>query len=210
MHHTDETELYAQHPLPSQLEALRAENARLESDLRAFVALALQNGMRSYCEARHPELTSEIDSGIKRARSQAERKYDRVLEALRHVPDLHATQGETGERTYYRNTEDDVAYLEHGLVNRRFMLSGIWVAPAYRGRGIAHAILRRLVEAADEVGLGIELRHDPFGDQGLDRAALEAFYNRHGFQRHEATPGGLFRFPRTPLDQHARPSGTSH
>ncbi|MCA0920673.1 hypothetical protein [Pseudooceanicola nanhaiensis] len=54
---------------------------------------------------------------------------------------------------------------------------------------------------------GIALYHDPFGDEGLSKAELEAFYNRHGFQQHETTAGGLYRFPGTPLDLYARHGG---
>lgn len=175
----------------------------LKTDLRAFVAVALQHGLRDYCEDRHPDIVRDIESGVERSEERAEVKYAKVLAAICKVPGLQATRGETGERTYYRNATDDVAYLEHSLQNRRFILNGIWVAPGYRGQGIAHRILRRLVNAADEVDCGLALYHDPFGEQGLAKAELEAFYNRHGFQRHENTPGGMYRFPRTPLDSYA-------
>jgi len=93
-----------------------------------------------------------------------------------------------------------VAYIEHALKNKRFVLGGIWVAPQYRGKGVAHKILRVLVEAVDETDLSIELYHEPFGEEGLGVNMLEAFYNRHGFTRHDAAPGGMVRFPRSPLD----------
>ena len=95
---------------------------------------------------------------------------------------------------------DNVAYIEHALKNKRFVLGGIWVAPQYRGKGVAHKILRVLVETADEADLSIELYHEPFGEEGLGVNALEAFYNRHGFTRHDTAPGGMVRFPRSPLD----------
>ncbi|SDG94428.1 GNAT family N-acetyltransferase [Alloyangia pacifica] len=180
----------------------QAEITRLENELRAFVAIALQHGMRDYCEIRHPDLTRELEEGLERARHRAEVKYAYVMERLARVPGLMASTGETGERTYYRNSEENVAYIEHSLWSKRFILSGIWVAPKYRGEGVAHRILRQLVEAADEAELGIELHHEPFGEEGLDKPALEAFYNRHGFQHHELTPGAMFRIPRSPLDHH--------
>ncbi|WP_353475701.1 GNAT family N-acetyltransferase (plasmid) [Salipiger sp. H15] len=182
----------------------QAEITRLENELRAFVAIALQHGLRDYCEIRHPELTRELEEGLERARHRAEVKYTYVMERLSRVPGLMASTGETGERTYYRNADENVAYIEHSLWNKRFILSGIWVAPAYRGQGFAHRILRQLVEAADEAELGIELHHEPFGEEGLDKPALEAFYSRHGFQHHELTPGAMFRIPRSPLDHHVR------
>ncbi|EPX85990.1 hypothetical protein Salmuc_00806 [Salipiger mucosus DSM 16094] len=194
--------------MPSSREAaLRYEIDGLKSDLRAFVAVALQHGLRDFCEQRYPDIVRELEAGVERSEERVERKYAKILAALESVPGLRATRGETGERTYYRNAVDDVAYLEHGLEDRRLVLNGIWVAPSYRGRGIAHRILRRLVEAADEADCGIVLYHEPFGDQGLERDDLEDFYNRHGFQRHEATPDGLFRFPKTPLDLYARHQG---
>lgn len=183
---------------------LQREIAKLRNDLRGFVAVALQHGLRDYCERRHPELVRELESGVDRSEDRAEFKYAQILDEIARVPGLCATRGETGERTYYRNSLDDVAYLEHSLKNRRFVLSGIWVAPDYRGQGIAHRILRRLVEAADVADCGIALYHDPFGDEGLNKTELESFYNRHGFHRHETAPDGLFRFPNTPLDLYAR------
>ncbi|MBY6092547.1 GNAT family N-acetyltransferase [Maritimibacter alkaliphilus] len=184
--------------------ALLSEITTLKSDLRALVAVALQHGLRDYCEDRLPEVVRDLEESTARSEQRVEVKYAKILAAIRKVPGLQATLGETGERTYYRNAIDQVAYLEHALTERRFVLSGIWVVPAYRGKGIAHRLLRRLVEAADEVECGITLQHDPFGEEGLDRAELEAFYNRHGFQQHETAGDGLYRFPCTPLDLYAR------
>lgn len=175
----------------------------LESDLRGLVAVAMQHGLRDYCEQRHPDIVRDIEAGVERSEERVELKYTKLLAAICKVPGLQAAQGETGERTYYRSKFDQVAYLEHALRHKRFVLSGIWVAPEYRGQGIAHRILRTLVEAADEVDCGIALYHDPFDEQGLKKTELEAFYNRHGFQRHRSTPGGLFRTPHTPLDLYA-------
>ncbi|ANT63338.1 GNAT family acetyltransferase (plasmid) [Salipiger sp. CCB-MM3] len=204
MPYTDIDRGYRTHFTPRRKSAEQAEISRLENELRAFVAIALQHGLRDYCEIRHPELTHELDAGLQRARQQAESKYERVMARLAKVPGLIACVGDTGERTYYRNSHENVAYIEHSLWNKRFILSGIWVAPTYRGQGIAHRILRQLVDAADDAELGIELHHEPFGEEGLDKPALEAFYNRHGFQHHELTPGAMFRIPRTPLDHHDR------
>ena len=183
---------------------LRVEIARLNGELRAFVAVALQHGLRDYCEGRHPALTAELEAAMSRSRRDAKDKYDRVLIGVCKVPGLTATTGDSAARTYYRNEQDNVAYIEHALNNQRFVLGGIWVAPQYRGQGLAHDILRALVEAADEAELGIELYHDPFGEEGLSKDALEAFYNRHGFQRHDAAPDGMVRFPATALDLYAR------
>ena len=194
--------IYAQSARENEL---LSEIEELESELRAFVAVALQHGMRDYCETRHPDLTREIEAGIQRSRERAETKYAKILAQILRVPGLHATRGETEERTYYRTAEDNVAYIEHALQKKRFILNGIWVAPAYRGKGIAHRILRRLVEAADETDFGIALDHEPFGEEGLSREDLVAFYNRHGFQTHAGKAEGMFRFPRTPLDLYARP-----
>lgn len=185
-------------------DALRVEIARLNGELRAFIAVALQHGLRDYCEARHPELTAELESAMSRSRRDAQHKYDQVLAGVCEVPNLTATTGDSAIRTYYRNAQDNVAYIEHALEKQRFVLGGIWVAPQYRGQGLAHDILRALVVAADDADLGIELYHDPFGEEGLRKDELEAFYNRHGFQRHDAAPSGMVRFPGTPLDLYAR------
>lgn len=173
---------------------------RLNRELRAFVAVALQHGLRDYCEARHPELTAEIEKYYANSERRAKHKYDQVLTRIGNVPELQGTTGETRERTYYRSTQDNVAYIEHALKNKRFVLGGIWVAPPYRGKGVAHNILRVLVESADEADLSIELYHEPFGAGGLVVNELEAFYNRHGFTRHQIAPDGMVRFPRSPLD----------
>lgn len=179
---------------------LQAEIDYLNRELRAFVAVALQHGLRDYCETRHPNLTAELDKTDTHSQLRTEQKYDRVLARIRDVPRLSGSPGATAERTYYRNEQDNVAYIEHVLKNRRFILGGIWVAPQYRGKGCAHKILRSLVEAADDADLSIELYHEPFGEEGLQMDALEAFYNRHGFTRHGSAPGGLVRLPRSPLD----------
>ncbi|NUH63985.1 GNAT family N-acetyltransferase [Sulfitobacter sp. S0837] len=179
---------------------LQREIDHLNRELRAFVAVALRHGLRDYCETRHPKLTAELDQTDSHSRRRAKQKYDRVLARITNVPGLCGSPGDTAERTYYRNAEDNVAYIEHALKNKRFILGGIWVAPRYRGKGYAHNILRVLVEAADDADLGIELYHEPFGEEGLRTEELEAFYNRHGFARHDTAPGGLVRLPRSPLD----------
>ena len=176
------------------------EVCRLNRELRAFVAVALQHGLRDYCAARHPELTAELEKYYAHSQLRARQKYGHVLTIIGNVPGLQGTAGDTAERTYYRNEMDNVAYIEHALKNKRFVLGGIWVAPQYRGKGVAHKILRVLVETADEADLSIELYHEPFGEEGLGVNALEAFYNRHGFTRHDTAPGGMVRFPRSPLD----------
>lgn len=185
-------------------EFLRAEIERLNHDLRAFVAVALQHGLQDYCETRHPELTEEIETAQKRSQRRADKKYAEVLAGINRVPDLQCDTGHTGERTYYRNSQDNVAYIEHAFRNKQFVLGGIWVAPQYRGKGIAHSILRVLVEAADDADLSVELYHEPFGNEGLRIEELEAFYNRHGFTKHRTTLDGMIRFPRSPLDLYNR------
>ena len=142
---------------------LHLEVERLNGELRAFVAVALKHSMRAYCETRHPELMKELETGIAQSLQQSRVKYQQVLAGIQIVQDLRGSCGETGERTYYRNDNDNVAYVEHKLGNKRFVLSGIWVAPQYRGKGIAHDLLRKLVETADAANLGIELYHEPFG-----------------------------------------------
>lgn len=184
---------------------LEQENRRLQADLRAFVAIAVQHGLRNYCENRHPDLLQELEDGIERSEERTEIKYARILAALTKVPELRAVRGDTEERTYYMTAEENVAYVEHSLKNRRFILSGIWVAPAWRGQGIAHRILRRLLDAADDAEIGVTLYHEPFGEPGLQKDELEAFYGRHGFHRHVSAPDGLYRYPCSPLDMHLRP-----
>ena len=183
---------------------LQSEIDYLNRELRAFVALALRHGLRDYCETRHPKLTAELDRTDAHSQFRAQQKYDKVLARIRDVPGLCGSPGDTGERTYYRDDQDNVAYIEHALNNRRFILGGIWVAPQYRSQGCAHKILRALIQAADDADLGIELYYEPFGEEGLQMDDLEAFYNRHGFARHETAPGGLVRLPRSPLDLYIR------
>lgn len=185
---------------PETVETLKAEVNRLNRELRAFVAVALQHGLRDYCATRHPELTAELEKYYAHSQLRARQKYDRVLIRIRDVPGLQGAAGDTAVRTYYRNEQDNVAYIEHALKNKRFVLGGIWVAPQYRGKGMAHKILRALVEAVDETDLSIELYHEPFGEEGLAMSELEAFYNRHGFTRLDTAPGGMVRFPQSPLD----------
>ena len=185
---------------PETVETLKTEVSRLKRELRAFVAVALQHGLRDYCATRHPELTADLEKYYAHSQLRARQKYDRVLTRIRDVSGLQGATGDTAERTYYRNELDNVAYIEHALKNKRFVLGGIWVSPQYRGKGMAHKILRVLVEAVDDADLSIELYHEPFGEEGLGVNALKAFYNRHGFTRHDTVPGGMVRFPRSPLD----------
>jgi GNAT superfamily N-acetyltransferase len=189
---------------PDSYSKLQSEIDHLNRELRAFVAVALRHGLRDYCETRHPILTAELDQTDAHSQRHAKQKYDRVLARITDVPGLCGCPGDTAERTYYRNAQDNVAYIEHALKNKRFILGGIWVAPRYRGKGCAHNILRVLVEAADDAELGIELYHEPFGEEGLRTEELEAFYNRHGFAWHDSVPGGLVRLPRSPLDLYTR------
>ena len=181
-------------------EILLAENERLNHELRAFVSVALQHGLQDYCETRHPVLTAEIRSSQDKSQVGARRKYADVLARISKVSGLQGETGHTGDRTYYRDAQDNVAYIEHAFRNRRFFLGGIWVAPHHRGKGIAHSILRALVEAADAADLSVELVHEPFGNEGLGMDDLEAFYNRHGFTQHQTSDDGMVRFPRSPLD----------
>ena len=51
----------------------------------------------------------------------------------------------------------------------------MWVAPAERGRGVAHAVLRVLDEAAAEHGRGLHL------DVAVTNAAARRSYERFGF-----------------------------
>ncbi|WP_348656151.1 GNAT family N-acetyltransferase [uncultured Sulfitobacter sp.] len=187
-------------PPPEVVETLQNEIDKLNRELRAFVAVALQHGLRDYCEARHPELTAELEKFYAHSQLRAKQKYNRVLAQISNIPDLQGATGDTAERTYYHNAQDNVAYIEHVLKNKRFVLGGIWVVPHYRGKGLAHKILRVLVKAADEADLSIELYHESFGEEGLRMNELEAFYNRHGFTMHHTAPGGMVRFPRSPLD----------
>ncbi|MCZ4259092.1 GNAT family N-acetyltransferase [Sulfitobacter sp. G21635-S1] len=187
-------------PSSEDIGALQSEIDKLNRELRAFVAVALQHGLRDYCEARHPKLTEELEKFYAHSPLRAKQKYETIISRISNVPGLQGTPGDTAERIYYRNAQDNVAYIEHALKRKRFVLGGIWVAPHYRGKGLAHKILRVLVEAADEADLSIELYHEPFGEEGLRVNELEAFYNRHGFTMHNTAPGGMVRFPQSPLD----------
>ena len=75
--------IYAQSARENEL---LSEIEELESELRAFVAVALQHGMRDYCETRHPDLTREIEAGIQRSRERAEMKYAKILAQILRVP----------------------------------------------------------------------------------------------------------------------------
>jgi hypothetical protein len=97
---------------------------RLNRELRPFVAVALRHGLRAYCEARHPELTAGIEKYYANSQRRAKRKYDQVLTRIGSVPELQGTTGETGERTCYRNTQDNVAYIEHALKTKGSSLVG--------------------------------------------------------------------------------------
>jgi len=62
------------------------EIQRLNRELRAFVAVALQHGLRDYCEARHPELTAELEKYYAHAQRRAKHKYDQILTRIGNVP----------------------------------------------------------------------------------------------------------------------------
>ena len=46
---------------PETVESLKTEVHRLNRELRAFVAVALQHRLRDYCATRLPELTAELE-----------------------------------------------------------------------------------------------------------------------------------------------------
>ena len=121
--------------------------------------------------------------------------YARVLEQVSQVPGLNGETGHTGDRNYYRNAQENIAYIEQHFMDSRFFLGGIWVAPHQRGKGIAYAIPRALLEAAVAADLSIELGHEPFGNEGLKLDELEDFYNRRGFTQHRSSREGMVRSP---------------
>lgn len=69
----------------------------------------------------------------------------------------------------------------------RSMVWGMWVAPEARGRGVADAIVRRLVVESERYGRPVEL-HVTDGNDGARR-----LYERHGFvdtgEREPVRPG---------------------
>ncbi len=71
------------------------------------------------------------------------------------------------------------------------MFSGLYVAPAWRGQGIARALLTRLL--ADCAACGVTCHAEPFGHTpGLARRSLLRFYRRHGAR---VTRTGLCTWP---------------
>lgn len=86
---------------------LQAENDRLIHELRAFVSVALQHGLQDYCETRHPALTAEIRSSQDKSQVGARKKYADALARISKVPGLQGETGHTGDRTYYRNAQDN-------------------------------------------------------------------------------------------------------
>ena len=57
-------------------------------------------------------------------------------------------------------------------------LTGLYVAPVWRGRGIARALVAHIVAAHAATGLTAHVA--PYGTRGLSKRALAAFYRRHG------------------------------
>lgn len=102
-------------PTPDARGKLQSVIDHLNRELRAFVTVALRHGLRDYCETRHPEMTVELDQSDAQSQRHARKKYDRVLAKIIDVPGLCGCTGDTAERTYYRNAQDNVAYIEHAL-----------------------------------------------------------------------------------------------
>jgi len=69
-------------------------------------------------------------------------------------------------------------------------LSNLYVAPQFRGQGVARAMMRRLL--TDWGHRDIALRTMPYADRPLPPDALAAFYASFGFVPSE-TPGIMLR-----------------
>lgn len=68
---------------------------------------------------------------------------------------------------------------------------------ANRGKGYGSLAMEKLAEFLDSHGFAATLEVVPYRDQ--DRAKLEAFYLRHGFE-FAGAPGNMRRLPRRPVD----------
>lgn len=56
------------------------------------------------------------------------------------------------------------------------------IASTSRGKRHASAVLKQICALADHHGVVLDLAPEPFGEDGLDRDELEAWYRRHGFE----------------------------
>jgi ribosomal protein S18 acetylase RimI-like enzyme len=78
-----------------------------------------------------------------------------------------------------------------GIRARRGWIGGFGIVPAYRGRGLGHALLRETIEVAARAGLRqIEL------EVLVDNVAARHVYERGGFRREERDAIGLSGEPR--------------
>lgn len=74
-------------------------------------------------------------------------------------------------------------------------LEAIACSPHARGEGRASAVLRELLEAANEDGTTIGLHVEPLGNKGLGKSELESWYKRYGFK---PEPDSLYDLVYTP------------
>ena len=77
---------------------------------------------------------------------------------------------------------------------KHWALTHIIVDPDARGRGAGTRMLRRVLRDADRKGHHLTLAAHQMGTGGLDTAALESWYARHGFEKQgpimNRPPGG--------------------
>jgi len=78
-----------------------------------------------------------------------------------------------------------------------WLITGVHTQPRFRGNGYASDLLDRVCQDADEEHVRLFLEISPDGT-GLNDAALDAFYRKHGFQEWEdGDEGSRVREPRT-------------
>jgi predicted GNAT family acetyltransferase len=77
-----------------------------------------------------------------------------------------------------------------------YMLTRINTPRQHRGKGVARALLRRVLDDADAEGITLVLGIVPSG--GLSYIQLRDWYKRHGFRK--SADGGDYYYRRLPLN----------
>lgn len=74
---------------------------------------------------------------------------------------------------------------------RTWVVTGLWVAPGQRRRGLARRIMAAVCAAADSQRVTLRLTPEPDVDANITLVALRNFYASLGF----AGPDGMLRLP---------------
>lgn len=76
------------------------------------------------------------------------------------------------------------------------LISHVETQQEHRRKGHASRAMRKLIAEADHERVALLLEVKPFGDEPIDRNALECWYTRLGFARIQDEPCVMLRMPR--------------